>query len=147
MFVIRVIFFVPSLDGALTWLYKGAVLEVLATSSGNRVASLHVEHLLKDEQASIVVVCEFSRQGRTLLLVAVNGASEQGLVVLLNVATSMVVKAVEVPQQVIILIKYLSSFIAKYAILGLGSPRFTLQPKITHDLNNNTLRSLQVLQF
>lgn len=82
-------------------MYKGAVLEVLNTSTGNRIASLHVEHLLKDEQASIVAVCEFSRQGRALLLIAVNGASVQGLVLLLDVATSMVVKVVEVPQQVI----------------------------------------------
>lgn len=87
-------------DGVLTWLYKGAVLEVVNTTTGYRVTSLHVEHLLKDKQASIVQVCEFPCQGRARLLVGVNGTSEEGLVLMLDIASSLIVKAVKVPQQV-----------------------------------------------
>ena len=81
-------------------MYKGAVLEVVNTPTGQRVASLDVEHLLRDAAAKIVGVCEFRCQGRARLLVAVKRSAEQGMVVLLDVPTSMVVKAVEVPQQV-----------------------------------------------
>ncbi|KAK7093209.1 protein ELYS-like [Littorina saxatilis] len=87
-------------DGTLTWVYKGAALEVLSTHTGRTVASLNTENLLRDMQATIVCVCEFRCHGRARLAVGVNGAAEQGTLVLLDVASSVIVRAVEIPQQV-----------------------------------------------
>ena len=87
-------------DGTLTWVYKGSVLEVVSTSTGQRVACLNVEHWLRDAVANIVCVREFHCQGCTRLLVAVNRSTEQGMVVLLDVPTSLVVRVIETPQQV-----------------------------------------------
>ncbi|KAL8578235.1 hypothetical protein ACOMHN_040996 [Nucella lapillus] len=87
-------------DGSLTWVHKGAVLEVVSTGTGHRVASLDAQHLLRDEEAAVTCVCEFSCQGRQRLVAALKGSAEQGVVVLLDVASSLIVKAVEIPQQV-----------------------------------------------
>ncbi|XP_076472311.1 uncharacterized protein LOC143301802 [Babylonia areolata] len=87
-------------DGCLTWVYKGPVLEVASTSMGHRVASLNALHLLRDEDAVVTCVCEFPCQGRPHLVAALRGSAEQSMLVLLNVATSLVVKAVEIPHQV-----------------------------------------------
>ena len=75
-------------------------MEVVSTSTGHRVACLDVEVWLKDDQATVVHVTEFKCQRRFRLLVAVNSLADQGLVLLFDVATSMVVKTIEIPQQV-----------------------------------------------
>ncbi|KAK7496763.1 hypothetical protein BaRGS_00011972, partial [Batillaria attramentaria] len=106
-------------DGSLTWIFKGAVLEVISATTGLRVASLQVAQQLRDEQATVACVCEFRCQGRARLLVGINGAAEQGMVVLLDVASSMVVKAMQIPQQVTCLesvLRYGGSNVPRWAL-------------------------------
>ena len=75
---------------------------MISTATGNRVAALNAEHLLRDEQATVVSVCEFPCQGRARLLVGINGSAEEGMVGLLDVPSSMLIRAVEIPFQVIL---------------------------------------------
>lgn len=87
-------------DGTIAWIFQGAVLEVTSTHTGQRVSFLSISQLLQDPRASIVCVKEYKCQGHIWLLIACNRTVQQGLICLLNVGSSMVVKTVEVPQQV-----------------------------------------------
>ncbi|XP_067658686.1 protein ELYS-like [Haliotis asinina] len=89
-----------SKNGKATWLYHGPSLEVISTNTRDRLASWQFGAVLKDAGTFITSVKELSYEGRLKLVVGLHTFSGQGMVCLLDVSTSQVVKAVELPYQV-----------------------------------------------
>ena len=87
-------------DGTLCWIVKGAHLEVVDVQSKDRVAAWRFGKVLKDEHTSVTCVKEYEQGKSCKLLVGVCNASTSGMLCLFDVATSRVVKAIEIPQQV-----------------------------------------------
>ena len=76
------------------------MLEVVEAQTRNRLASWIFGAILKDTNAFISSVKEFSYGGAMFLLVGVNNSSNQGMVCLFDVSLSRVSKAIEIPHQV-----------------------------------------------
>ncbi|XP_071110083.1 protein ELYS-like [Haliotis cracherodii] len=89
-----------SKNGKATWMYHGPSLEVISTNTRDRLASWQFGAVLKDVGTFITSVKELSHEGRLKLVVGLHTFSGQGMVCLLDVATSQVVKAVELPYKV-----------------------------------------------
>lgn len=79
---------------------RGALLEVLGTVSGSRLAAWQFGRSTGDQNTNITCVKEFPVGHSLKLLVGVCNASEKGLLCLFDIALGKVTKAVEIPRQV-----------------------------------------------
>lgn len=90
-------------------MYSGSILEVVATDTQNRLAAWNFGIMLHDSEVVIQCVAEFWAGDSLRLLVGLKNSSIAGLVCVLNVNLSRVVKAIEIPFKVCIFRQVISS--------------------------------------
>ncbi|XP_069118568.1 protein ELYS-like isoform X2 [Argopecten irradians] len=89
-----------SKDGGMSWVTRGPVVEVVSTKTRNCLASWTFGVKLKDTHTSIACVAPYKCNNSCKLLIGVNNSSSNGMLCVLDVSLSKVVKAIEIPHKV-----------------------------------------------
>ncbi|KAL5014317.1 hypothetical protein ScPMuIL_008587 [Solemya velum] len=114
-----------SKDGLVSWVVRGSVIEVVSNKSQARLASWQFGAALKDTHTTITCVKEYSYRGSLKLLVGVSNVSLTGMLCVLDVPSSLVIKAVEIPHKVTSVEPVTNSW-------GDGLPVWTLNEQLRH---------------
>ncbi|XP_048731593.2 protein ELYS-like [Ostrea edulis] len=89
-----------SKDGSICWLVREAVLEVVDTKSSQCLSSWKFGEIICDPHAYITCVKEYQYGSNRKLLVGVCYSSSSGLLCLLDVHLSKIIKTIEIPQKI-----------------------------------------------
>ena len=88
------------LDGAVCWLVKEAILEVMDTRSSQCLSSWKFGEIICDPHAYITCVKEYQYGSSRRLLVGVCYSSSSGLLCILDLHLSKITRTIEIPQKV-----------------------------------------------
>jgi len=83
----------------MCWVTRGPVLELVDTETRNCVASWTFGAILKDMHTCVTSVTEYQCGSILRLLVGVNCSSPGGMLCMLDVSLSKVIKAIEIPHK------------------------------------------------
>ncbi|XP_064642421.1 protein ELYS-like isoform X2 [Lineus longissimus] len=88
-----------SKDGSFSWITRGASLEVVNSSTSERIAAWSFGSVIKDTKTTIMCVVEYEYDGVPHLLVGLD-TSNNGMICIFDIKTSKIVKAIEIPEKV-----------------------------------------------
>ncbi|XP_078336668.1 uncharacterized protein LOC111137601 isoform X2 [Crassostrea virginica] len=89
-----------SKDGAVCWLVKEAILEVMDTRSSQCLSSWKFGEIICDPHAYITCVKEYQYGSSRRLLVGVCYSSSSGLLCILDLHLSKITRTIEIPQKI-----------------------------------------------
>ena len=96
------LFFSHTTDGQISWVFNDSLVQVKHTQSREFLTSWRYVLNPGDDQGTIACISDINYRRSHLLLIALESNSDEGILGIFDVTQKRIVRAIEVPQKVIL---------------------------------------------